>query len=111
MTDNPTTPTSIRHSGKKNQMMRDVPMRILVADKSVLRIEIGLGTLQCVADNGPSIIRVLDIDKLAAELVVILAHDEDETGRTPLMRVIDDAIEMVAEDGSTAIEERGIPDA
>lgn len=91
----------------KSQRLRDVPLRVRIADKSVLTIEIGLDTLKTVADNGPigHAHRVSDIDQLAKEIVVILANDEDEQGFTPIMRAIDDAIEQAYEDGSHCFEE------
>lgn len=94
--------------GKPSIRMRDVPLRVRIVDGSKLVIEIGLNTLACVFENGPCShdFRLLDVDTLAKEVVVILENDEDEIGLTPIMHAIDNAIEQVVSDGSTAVEEK-----
>lgn len=91
--------------------LRAVPLRVVIVD-GMLAMEIGLDTLKCVVDHGPSSgeFKLLDVNKLARELVVILANGEDETGMTPIMHVLDNAIEQAIEDGSSAFEEIGLGD-
>lgn len=97
-----------RYRGKKSsESVRDVPLRVVIVD-GMLAIEIGLDTLKCVVENGPISrdYRLLDIDRLSKELCVILENDEDETGLTPIMKIIDEAIGQAVGDGSEAVEER-----
>ena len=100
-----------RYRGNEtSENVRDIPLRVVIVD-GMLAIEIGLDTLKCVAEHHPLShdFRLLDIDKLAKELCVILENDEDETGLTPIMHAIDDAIEQAVSDGSTAFEEKDTP--
>lgn len=100
-----------RYAGnEKSDSCRDVPLRAVIVD-GMLAIEIGLDTLKCVVENGPIAheFKLLNIDQLAKEVVVILENDEDETGMTPIMHAIDGAIEQAVGDGSTAVEEKAVP--
>ncbi len=100
----------MRYRGNKtSENVRDIPLRVVIVD-GMLAIEIGLDTLKCVVENGPIShdYRLLDIHKLAKELCVILENDEDETGLTPIMHAIDNAIEQAVSDGSTAVEEKEV---
>jgi hypothetical protein len=97
-----------RYRGNEtSENVRDIPLRVVIVD-GMLAIEIGLDTLKCVVENGPIShdFKLLDINKLARELCVILENDEDETGMTPIMYAIDNAIEQAVSDGSEAVKEK-----
>lgn len=106
MPKKPASERSRYRGNETSENVRDIPLRVVIVD-GMLAIEIGLDTLKCVVENGPIShdFRLLDIDKLARELCIILANDEDEIGMTPVMHAIDNAIEQAVGDGSEAVAE------
>jgi len=74
-------------------------------EEGALVVRIGLDTLVISAEQGPlwPRLKVLDGDRFGAALAKEIENDEDESGLTGMMKLIDSAVERLVEDDCDAI--------